>query len=1285
MASIPETRASQRTGSKEIVATSFPVSGTVVLDNTPPTITETVTPSPNAAGWNNSNVTVSFDCSDSTTTIVSCSDPAIINTEGKNQAVTGTAEDEAGNTATTTATASLDKTVPGVNIASPTNGAILNVSEVTVGGTVTDTLSGVSGVTCNGIAASVSGSSFTCNVILTEGTNTLVVNATDRAGNVSNSSIDVTVDTIPPTVAITDPIDGTTVNSSPVTVTGTVDDETATVLVNGVGATVSNGKFTVNVPLLEGPNTVTVTGTDAAGNVGAASIQIILQTDTDPPDLMIVTPAEGGFIIQNQPPIDINYSDESGIDRTSFTLTVNGTALPVNCDLGPTSGRCTLTTNLPEGSNTLVVSISDLIGNTATKEATFTVDSVPVEINIAGPVDGLITKDGEIQVTGTVGPNVATLTVNGVEATFGSPFTAIVPLREGTNMIVAVATKANGKTGTDSVDVTRDIVAPIVRIDSPREGFLSVNNTVAVTGLVNDIVNGATNAVVKVKGVEAVVADGSFMVMDIPLVRGPNTIEAVATDSVGNVGRHSINVTFQPPVGARMTIASGNGQFESVLQPLPEPLVIVVKDDLGNPVAGRVIQFEVTRNSGFLTKNEGEEPKRIVQVPTDGSGQASVLFTLGDTSGEGNNRVRATALGVAGEVEFCASGLATSPARILMSMGDNQRGIVGNPLAIPLEALVVDKDGNPSKDIPVTFAVVTGNGNLNAEQSLERFTGTDGVARAVYTLGPEPGINNNVVNAIFPGLTGLPATFISSGLTPGNSEETTFSGVVLDSGHTPIPGAIVTIPDTGVNGITDDEGQFLLVNVPVGHIHLRIDPTASPRPETFPSLEFETVTVSGQRNVLGQPIIIPALDTEGSKIVGGLEDVALSMKGVPGLELTVFANSVTCPPGAPDRSPDSTQCRVTISQVHLDKVPMPPPNGTSFMPPAWTVQPPGVQFDPPARISIPNNGLPPGRIIDIFQFDHTLNEFINIGKGTVSENGFVVVSDPGFGITRAGWGGGAPPPPPPTCTCGCDDNNACTTDSCSGQPNCACSNEPAEDETSCDDGKFCTDKDKCVSGQCQGESKLNKTLPTGTFALNLDKLFDSVKGFLKTLFGDEAPDIKLQVSGSVGKVDTCCDEKMQFVLEKKFTRGASAGISTGDLPIPGLAVKLPFSLGEAGIFVNFGLSGSGTLTGQEDNCLDSIKGQLSGQISGLGSLKGKLETPGEVVDIVASGTTGLSGSIVGSMTKAEINTNFSGGHKGLIGTVSVTFFNGLIKEAINFTFIQPDSLAPVSVTIPFTA
>jgi len=83
--------------------------------------------------------------------------------------------------------------------------------------------------------------------------------------------------------------------------------------------------------------------------------------------------------------------------------------------------------------------------------------------------------------------------------------------------------------------------------------------------------------------------------------------------------------------------------------------------------------------------------------------------------------------------------------------------------------------------------------------------------------------------------------------------------------------------------------------------------------------------------------------------------------------------------------------------------------------------------------------MPAGRMIDIFQFDHDLGQFINVGKGTTTEDGLLIVSDPGFGITSAGWGGCGQPQPPQTCAGSCDDSNECTTDSCQ---NGSCAHAP---------------------------------------------------------------------------------------------------------------------------------------------------------------------------------------------------------------------------------------------------
>jgi PKD repeat protein len=80
----------------------------------------------------------------------------------------------------------------------------------------------------------------------------------------------------------------------------------------------------------------------------------------------------------------------------------------------------------------------------------------------------------------------------------------------------------------------------------------------------------------------------------------------------------------------------------------------------------------------------------------------------------------------------------------------------------------------------------------------------------------------------------------------------------------------------------------------------------------------------------------------------------------------------------------------------------------------WTLQPAGVKFDPPIQVQLPNtDGYQPGQVVEVFQFDHDLEQFVSVGPARVSADGSVLVTDPGFGTTKAGWGAPQPPPPPP--------------------------------------------------------------------------------------------------------------------------------------------------------------------------------------------------------------------------------------------------------------------------------
>ena len=88
--------------------------GPINIDRTPPTISGSRSPAANPNGWNNTDVTVSFACSDALSGLAAGSPPPdTILGEGANQSVTKSCADNAGNSASATVSGiNIDKTPP---------------------------------------------------------------------------------------------------------------------------------------------------------------------------------------------------------------------------------------------------------------------------------------------------------------------------------------------------------------------------------------------------------------------------------------------------------------------------------------------------------------------------------------------------------------------------------------------------------------------------------------------------------------------------------------------------------------------------------------------------------------------------------------------------------------------------------------------------------------------------------------------------------------------------------------------------------------------------------------------------------------------------------------------------------------------------------------------------------------------------------------------------------------------------------------------------------------------
>ena len=171
---------------------------------------------------------------------------------------------------------------------------------------------------------------------------------------------------------------------------------------------------------------------------------------------------------------------------------------------------------------------------------------------------------------------------------------------------------------------------------------------------------------------------------------------------------------------------------------------------------------------------------------------------------------------------------------------------------------------------------------------------------------------------------------------------------------------------------------------------------------------FEVNTISGRENSIGMSIYLVPIDQSNVKPVSPTQSAILSVKNIDGFGLTIPQGTASFDSG--------TSGSVSVSQVHKDRVPMPPPNGMNPKI-VFTIQPEDVRFDPPAPIVYPNvYGYPPGKIVNLYSFDHDLGQWVSIGTGSVTEDGAFIASDPGVGIIHGGWHFPEPPPEPTTDT-----------------------------------------------------------------------------------------------------------------------------------------------------------------------------------------------------------------------------------------------------------------------------
>ncbi|MBY0495127.1 MAG: hypothetical protein K2Y23_13030, partial [Cyanobacteria bacterium] len=408
--------------------------------------------------------------------------------------LTAKAHDLAGNETTVTRALTIDSVAPVITITEPSADAITNQSPIAVRGRVSDSSTVL--VTAGGATVTPVNGLFEITMpLFSEGTNTLILTATDAAGNEALAGVNVTFDHTAPVVTITNPT-GTVVSSLPLTVQGTAQEllTGVTVRVNGTPVTVSGSAWSTTISSLEeGQRTIDVEAIDGAGNTATTSKPVLV--DLNAPIVTIASPSGGAMTVGGSTAVSGTVQDIS-----VSALTVNGVAAALDPPSGNSPRGFTATVALSEGDNTIVALARDAADRETAAQVTVTRDSIApsVALTLGPKVSPLRPVAASIVAADNLALDRVTVSVNGaIVQTFTAPPFAL-----------NISAPANARGG-DSIAVVAEAIDRLGN-RSQSASIVNVVSDGAVAGQVLTDADGLplADAAIAVDGAATLASDG---------------------------------------------------------------------------------------------------------------------------------------------------------------------------------------------------------------------------------------------------------------------------------------------------------------------------------------------------------------------------------------------------------------------------------------------------------------------------------------------------------------------------------------------------------------------------------------------------------------------------------------------------------------------------------------------------------------------------------------------------------------------------------------------------------
>ncbi|NJW93813.1 Ig-like domain-containing protein [Escherichia coli] len=501
-----------------------------------------------------------------------------------------------GNSASAVHNYSVDSSVPTIIINTVASDNIVNASEadagVTVSGSTTAEAGQIVTITLNSPTVQTyqatvqADGSWSINIpaadleALTDGSHTLTATVNDKAGNPASTTHNLAVDLTVPVLTINtiagDDIINAAEHGQALVISGSSTGgeagDVVTVTLNSKTYTTTldaSGNWSVGVPAADvtalgsGPQTVTASITDAAGNSDDASRTVTVNLTA--PTIGINTIATDDVINAIEKGADLQISGTSNQPAgTTITLTLNGQNYTATTDAAgnwSTTVPASAVSALGEASYTVTANVTDSAGNSNSASHNVQVNTAlpgvtlnPVasddiinaaESGVAQTISGQVTgaAAGDT-VTVTLGGKTYTTTVQGnLSWSVGVPAADIQAIGNGDLTVNASVTNGVGNTGSGSRDITIDANLPGLRVD-----------TVAGDDVVNSIEHGQA---LVITGSSSGLAAGAALTVVINNVTYGATVLADGTWSlgvpaadVGNWPAGTVNITVSGATSA---------------------------------------------------------------------------------------------------------------------------------------------------------------------------------------------------------------------------------------------------------------------------------------------------------------------------------------------------------------------------------------------------------------------------------------------------------------------------------------------------------------------------------------------------------------------------------------------------------------------------------------------------------------------------------------------------------------------------------------------------------------